>query len=237
MNTKKSLRKHREERGRAEGGAFRKAKSADKAQRFFMIGVKGTLSPCGVRGEAPKHSLQKGVFCMADIFNEQIVKRQSTARDAAIRVCLVILLVLIGVFSFVFLNIFALMVIFGTGYGAFFLMSYLNVEYEYTFTSGELDIDIIYNRARRKRLLSVNLKQIEIMAHIDDPNHSGTFKSAQEIRDYSSGTKGDNTYAFLAVIDGKKTKVIIEPNDKMLKTFSKVLTRRNLHLRPGVVII
>jgi len=173
-----------------------------------------------------------------DVFKEQIVKRQVTFKDTAIKVCLIILVILIGFLILMSIGPqFGVIIILALIFGARFLISYLNVEYEYAFTSGELDIDIIYDRTRRKRVFSANVKQIEIMAHIEDRNHKAAFDGAQETRDYSSGVIGLDTYVFLTVKDGKKIKVIIDPNEKMLKAFSSVLTRRNLHLRPGVVLL
>lgn len=175
---------------------------------------------------------------MGDVFKEQLVKRENTFKETAIRICGWVLVVLLSILVFFNLGPFiGLLVAFVAGFGARFLMGYLNVEYEYIFTNGELDIDIIYDLARRKRVFTMNMKQFEIMAHVEDKNHEGTFAGAQETRDYSSGVIGSNTYAFLTVYEGKKVKVIIEPNDKMLKAFSGVLTRRKLHLRSGVVLI
>ncbi|MCL2199945.1 MAG: DUF6106 family protein [Defluviitaleaceae bacterium] len=173
---------------------------------------------------------------MGDVFKEQIVKRQSTFRDMLIKACLVILVLLVGLIVLINSPQLGVLVIFALGFGARFLMSYLSVEYEYVFTNGELDIDIIYDRARRKRVFSSHVKQIEIMAHIDDKNHEGAFGSAQETRDYSGGVPGPNTYVFLIAHESKKLKVIIEPNDKMLKAISTTLTRNKLHLRPGVIL-
>jgi hypothetical protein len=175
---------------------------------------------------------------MGDVFKEQIVKRQSTVKDSAIKVCLVVIVVLVAFIAFFVLHLgsFSVLIVFALGFGARFLMSYLNVEYEYVFTNGELDIDIIYDQARRKRMFSTNLKNTEMMAHIDDKAHEHTFNSAQATLDYSSGVSGPDTYVFLTVHEGKKTKVIIEPNEKMLKAFNSTLTRRNFHLRPGVYL-
>jgi len=176
---------------------------------------------------------------MGDIFKEQLVKRKTTAKDTAIKVCLVIIVALVAFLGLFVLRAgpFSVLVVFALGFGARFLMGYLNVEYEYIFTNGELDIDIIYDRARRKRIFTAQVKSFEIMAHIDDKNHEHSFNAAQETRDYSSGVPGSDTYVFITIHEGKKIKVIIEPNEKMLKAFSGVLTRRNLHLRPGVVLL
>jgi len=174
---------------------------------------------------------------MGDVFKEQIVKRKSTVKDAAIRVCLIILVVLIFFISFMIIPAFAVIITAAAGFGAMFLMSFLRVEYEYVFTNGELDIDAIYNRARRKRQLSANVKEFDIMVHIDDKNHEAELNSAQETKDFTSGEPGPNTYVFLATINSKKTKVIIEPNDMMLKVIAGAIPRRKLHLRPGVVLV
>ena len=175
---------------------------------------------------------------MGDVFKEQIVKRKGTAKDAAIRVGLVVAVFLVFFVTLISpLGAFAVVITAAAGFGAFFLMSFLNVEYEYVFTNGELDIDAIYNRSRRKRMMSVKVKDFEIMAHIDDKNHAGEFNGAQEVRDYSSGVPGPDTYAFLAIHNSKKIKVIIEPNEKMLKAISGAMSRRKLHLRPGMIVV
>ena len=66
------------------------------------------------------------------------------------------------------------------------------------------------------------------MAHVDDMNHSHDFDSAQETKNYASGVTTNDTYAFLTAYKGKKLKIIIEPNEMMIKSFSTVLTPRKL---------
>ena len=123
---------------------------------------------------------------------------------------------------------FAMFVTVIAGFGAYWVMGFLNVEYEYIFTNGELDIDVIYNRTRRKRMYSGGVSNFEVMAHVDDKNHSGDFNSAQETKNYSSGVTTDDTYAFLTTYKGKRVKIIFEPNEMMLKAISTVLTPRKL---------
>ncbi|MCL2357412.1 MAG: DUF6106 family protein [Defluviitaleaceae bacterium] len=172
-----------------------------------------------------------------DTFKEQLVKRKKTAKDTAIKVCIVILVVLLAIPAIVYLQAFGVLAIFAMGFGAHFLIGFFNIEYEYIFTNGELDIDIIYNKSRRKRALTTNMKNVEIFAHINDENHAHTLNSAQEVRDYSSGENGPDTYAFLAVHESKKVKIIIDPNEKMLKAFSTAIPRRKFHLKPGSGVV
>ena len=169
---------------------------------------------------------------MNEVFKEQIVKRQPNSKDNLKRVGLVLAVIAVTFVSFVLIPPLAPVIILAAGFGAWFLMSFLKKEYEYAFTDGELDIDVIYNRSRRKRLFSAKVKDFEIMAHVEDKMRIGDFQGAVETLDYSSGVVGNDTYAFLTNYKGKRTKVIIEPNAVMLKALATVLTRRRLHVKP-----
>ena len=168
---------------------------------------------------------------MGDVFNEQIVKRQPKAKDALLRVALIIGVLVLVIAAFVIAPAFAPVISLVIGFVAFYLNGFLKVEYEYAYTNGELDIDIIYNRSRRKRVFSGNVKQIEIMAHVDDMMHAGSFSGAQEVLDYSSGVPGADTYAFMIAVGGKQTKIIIEPNEKLQNTLRSSMSRTKLHLK------
>jgi len=168
---------------------------------------------------------------MGDIFKEQLVKRKQTTKDTAIRVCLVVLVVLIFFLAILTIGAFAIIITAAAGFGAAYLMSFFKVEYEYVFTNGELDIDIIYNKSRRKRLFSAHVSEIEIMAHIDDKIRAGEFTGFQEILDYSTGEITQDTYVFMINHKNKRAKVIISPNEKMQKAISTALGRRKFHPR------
>jgi hypothetical protein len=168
---------------------------------------------------------------MGDVFKEQIIKRKPTLRDKVLRFFIIVIAALVFLVVFFMLQGIGVIIGFAVCFAAYMGMSYLNVEYEYVFTNGDLDIDIIYNRARRKRLFTGHVNNFEIMCHVEDKMHIGEFASAQETRDYSSGVVGPNTYAFLTTHNSKRVKVIIEPNEKMLKAISTVLTRRKLFIK------
>ena len=165
---------------------------------------------------------------MGDVYKEQIVKKKPTTKDMLIRVGVIVAVVLLFfiVGSIQFLQAFLIFIMAAVIFAAFFLFSYLKVEYEYILTNGVLDIDAIYNKSRRKRLFSGDLREIEVMAHLEDKMHTGDFKSAQETKDYTSGVHGKNTYAFLTRYKGKNTKVIIEPNEAMMQALGAVIPKR-----------
>ncbi|MCL2708737.1 MAG: DUF6106 family protein [Defluviitaleaceae bacterium] len=163
---------------------------------------------------------------MNDVFKEQIVRRKPTGKDKLKKAGLIVAVAAVFLITISYIGQFALFVTAAAGFGAFLLIGMLNVEFEYVFTNGELDIDAIFNRTRRKRMFSGYVKDFEIMAHIDDRNHTHDYDSAQEVKNYSSGETKENTYAFLANYKGKRQKIIIEPNEMMVKAFSTALTPR-----------
>ena len=68
-----------------------------------------------------------------------------------------------------------------------FMFRRLNVEYEYLFLNGDLDIDKIMNKAKRKKVFSVNVGDLELMAPLD----AVELRQYQNARtyDFSSGNK------------------------------------------------
>ncbi|QUH27585.1 DUF6106 family protein [Vallitalea guaymasensis] len=165
---------------------------------------------------------------MGDIFNEQLVEKSNSLKDNLIRVAIIIgAIVLIMVCSMVpvlvgFLIPIALVIIFG----AVFLMRRLNVEFEYIFTSGDLDIDKIFNKNKRKKFISIDVRKIEIMAPVNSKDHASELSNYEKVIDCSSGTNNNNTYAAMIVRNGKREKLILEPNEKMLKAIKKYIPRK-----------
>ncbi len=98
-----------------------------------------------------------------DTFFEQLVPIKKTAKDTAL-----IVLIWFATFFTVFmlltefyLPFFSPLLIFGIGFGAFWLSTKLNVEFEYIITNGTLDIDKITNKSSRKRIMSLELSNVK----------------------------------------------------------------------------
>lgn len=168
---------------------------------------------------------------MTDVFNEQLVKKKPSTKDTIIKAGIIAVVCILSFICLMYLAGFALIAIAAIIFGAYYAFSFFNVEYEYIFTNGELDIDCIYAKSRRKRMFSSSVKNFEIMAHVSDNDHADDFANVVETKDYSSGTVSNNTYAFVCTYKSKRTKYIFEPNDDMLKAFKTYLTPRKLIIK------
>lgn len=83
----------------------------------------------------------------------------------------------------------------------YIFMTRVHREYEYAYTSGQLDIDVIYNRTRRKRIASYDLEQLVFLAPKGSAALDRYPKSAVE-KDYTSGDPGKP--CFVALYNGSK---------------------------------
>ena len=114
-----------------------------------------------------------------DVFVEQIVKKRNTGKDLAMMAMIMLGAIILG-FAFVFilplflpaLASLSLFLVAGAIFGAYWLITGMDLEFEYAVTNGDLTIDKIIHRRKRKRVLNLDAKDIEQMGKYDPAQHS-----------------------------------------------------------------
>ena len=96
-----------------------------------------------------------------DTFVEQIVKKKKDGKDIALIVGIWILFVIVSAAAVLFLRMLGFLILCGAGYGAWWLTTERNREFEYSLTNGSIDIDEIIAQRKRKRIVSVNGEKLE----------------------------------------------------------------------------
>lgn len=156
---------------------------------------------------------------MSDLYSEVIVKKKKTAKDTLCKAGLIILTVL-AVFSALIglLGLISLLILVAVGVLDYFIWPTLDVEYEYLYVNGELDVDKIMSKQKRKRVYSCDLKKLELMApsNSHELDYQKNNKNIQ-VLDFSSMDENAKTYT--AIIPGEKgtQMLIFEPNETMVK--------------------
>lgn len=102
-----------------------------------------------------------------DSFFEQIIKKRKTAADWLLMALIILLALALLFVVFLFLPEVFFLAAVGVGYGAWWLITNQNVEYEYCVTNGDIDVDQITARRKRKRLVSVAGRKIESLMPFD----------------------------------------------------------------------
>lgn len=170
-----------------------------------------------------------------DIFLEYIVSRKKGGKEilkiVAILLAMLILLTLSTFLLLTPLSSIAFLLVAGIIYGAYYLISGQNVEYEYIVTNGELDVDSIVNRRKRKRLITVHSRTFDIVAPVGDARYRNE-ENANFTRVIDASSRANNGKAYFAVFskDGQKIKLVFEPTEKMLEAF-KTFVPRNVFMR------
>ncbi len=157
---------------------------------------------------------------MNDALYEQLVTRKSKPADLIIRIVLIVFLVAVLCVGMLFLGFLAVPITVLLAFLVYyFIFSRLNVEYEYVLLNHDLEIDAIYNKEKRKKQITIDIQQAEIIA----PQNSHRLDSihAEKTKDFSSGTDSSSVYAIVIPVDQSVTRILIEPDEKMLDHMSQ----------------
>ena len=167
---------------------------------------------------------------MEGIFVEQLVKRIKTGKDVWTSVLLVIGGIIftpmalyygfaLRYLGYVFLILLAVM-----WWCVVRLIKSKTVEYEYVFTDGTLDIDMIIAGSRRGRVITITKMEFELVAPISHP-YSGEYKTLN----CSTKDEDDRLYYIITERhDVGKVRVLFNPNDKLIEAIKTY--------RPSVVV-
>ena len=159
---------------------------------------------------------------MADFITEQLVEKRPSSMDFLKKAALIAITAVIGFFSLMIpFGIIVLIIAIAVDT---FLFKRLNVEFEYSYFSGDFTIDKIFSKQSRKRVLSVALKEIDIVA----PSDSEELRRFGQLKtlDCSSGEQGRKTYVMVTQYKNDKVKVVIEPKEEIVKNMKTLAPRK-----------
>lgn len=129
-----------------------------------------------------------------------------------------------------YLGPFTLLLIVGAFVGAFYLIKTSSKEYEYIYTNGEIDIDMISGKTSRKRMVTIkpeNMSKLEKYT----PDSYKRLKTPDIIKnlDFSSGNPHD-TYIIVTTLNSTKTLILFSPSQRLLEAWEPVLRKRRIIL-------
>lgn len=150
---------------------------------------------------------------MGDFYAEKLVRKKTTGKDIMFK-CLLAALTVVAVFSF-FVIPFGIFIIFLMIGLDIFLFRSLDVEYEYQYINGDIDIDKIMHKERRKNVFSANMKDMELLAPSGTPQLD-SFHDAK-VYDFTGGFGDAPVYEMIFVEAGVKKRVLFEPDERMLE--------------------
>lgn len=168
---------------------------------------------------------------MTGAYTEATVKRRATVGSYAAKAGMILAVVL-----FVALWLFP---IFGSDFGSLsiflaiamivlcvIMFPRFNVVYEYVYCDGQIDFDKISGGEKRKRMLRVDLDNIEIMAPENASELNSYNNSNLNVKNFSSLDPDAKKYVIIASENNERNKIIFEPSDTMLELAKSKATRK-----------
>lgn len=168
-----------------------------------------------------------------DIFLEYLMKKKLTWLDflkklgivlAALVLCYV---VLIGFWQVQFLRAYIFIALAGVVYFAMIFMRNFDLEYEYIFTNGDLDIDKVKARKTRKRMVSLSCKNIELMASDKNMTYKRNFEDGTFAQKYNAvfNPEDGRVYHVIFSKNGERSLLTFQPPVKLLEAMRKMNPR------------
>lgn len=171
---------------------------------------------------------------MQDVFIEYLVKRKSTPQTTLAKAGIIAAVILVSLACITFsgflgpFSTFGLLIAAGAVYGGYYLLTSMNLEYEYAVTNGDLDIDKIVAQRKRRRIVSVNCRQVEAFGRYNADEHAN--KGYQtKIMACDSPNSQELWYCVIRLKEKGQTLVVFNASEKMLSGIKPFLPRPIMH--------
>lgn len=155
---------------------------------------------------------------MKDAYVEQLVIRKISMLNMMLRVCAIVSGILITYILTILVGLISLVAAFVIIYGVYYLFMMTSIEYEYVLVNGELTIDIIYGKNKRKTAGVFDIRKAEIITKTGSSSAVSYERNEQmKTFDYTSGTEENEVYLLVAAYGASNAKIYIEPSKEMLE--------------------
>jgi len=172
-----------------------------------------------------------------DTFIEQMVKRGTKQKDNIRKAfillgALIVLTIpwLIGFNAVYFVEPVLIMIV---GLGVWILWRRSSREYEYIYTEGLIDIDVVYGRSSRKDVFSIDARKATLIAPASDPKAKELAEDKSFDRKVYAceGEVREDTYVLIGEYKSRKYLVYWEPDERILEGIRHYAPRRAI-IRP-----
>ena len=163
---------------------------------------------------------------MNDGYEEILVKRGRTPQDTILRgvtIGVTVLLIAAGIFLFnpIFLAIGMIL-----GLIAYYIiLPNFDLEYEYLYVSGDIDIDKIMAKRKRKKVGSYSKDNLEIMAPTGSDHLSSYLKNGK-VKDYTSADPGKKTWTLVYGSESSSDIIRLELTDSIAQDMRRYAPRK-----------
>ena len=163
-----------------------------------------------------------------DIFVEEMVVRKKTPLNLLLIAGMIAAGLALIIFVWLAVPFISTVLILIVGFAVYLGIKFQYVEYEYSFTNGDLDVDKIMAKRKRQRKLEISHRQIKVMAPYTAEYESETRDyQVSEVLDFSSSKNAAGRWFFIYEKNaGGYGFVAFQPSARMREAMAKYLRSR-----------
>lgn len=163
---------------------------------------------------------------MSDTYREILIERETPAVNKLLKGAMIGLTV-VGLVGGIVLMPILLIVGIAFGVASYFVIPRLEVEYEYLYVNGELDIDAIYSKQKRKKAGSYDMEELEVLA--PEKSHaldSYLNRGGAKIKDFTSGSAAAKNYILIFNKEKGQEIIKVELDDMLVSDIRRIAPRK-----------
>lgn len=161
---------------------------------------------------------------MSEAYVECLVKAKKAVWLTAVKVLLILITVYFGLLVFMG-NLYALIFVIPALIGSYFAHLYKEVEYEYLYVDREIGIDRILARSKRKKIETMSVDKIEILAP-EGSYHLDEYKNRDlKVKNYSAALDTEEQKRYVMIYEGNR-KIFLSLTPKFVKAIKSVAPRK-----------
>lgn len=162
---------------------------------------------------------------MNESYKELLVRKESGFKEKALRVISLIPTILLGLLTLLTGNIILFIVVIALGVLDYFVFQWTDIEYEYLYLDKEITIDKIMAKTRRKRVATIDVNKMEIMAPAKSHQLDSYNNRQVKAQDFSAGTDLPEQKLYFMFYEGNQ-KYILNLTEDFVKTVKGVAPRK-----------
>lgn len=162
---------------------------------------------------------------MNESYKELLVKKDKGAKETLTRVVCIVPTVLLGLWTLLTGNIILFTVVIILGVLDYFVFQWTDIEYEYLYLDKEISVDKIMAKTRRKKVTTISVDKIEIMAPVKSYQlDSYRNRQAKEV-DLSAGHDLPDQKLYWVFYEGNQ-KILMNLTEDFAKTIKGIAPRK-----------
>ncbi len=117
----------------------------------------------------------------------------------------------------------------GASIGFYLMLKYGDLEYEYIWIEGQLDVDRIYGKARRKNVAKIDAETILLLAPVGDSELRHYEQNAAKILNCSSRIPDQKKWEIVFKVEKGNEIIIFEPDQNIIDLM-RIRNGRKIHV-------